>query len=437
MAKGATVRDLRRRNRGRILRTLLLAGETTRADLARECSLSTATAANVVSDLIAEGLVQETGSLPSDGGRPISRLSADTDSAYFIGADVGESGITVELFDLGLNRVDRVFDELPSRAARPEMIAKALSDAVSAIRTANDNMADRLLGLGLGLPGIVETTPHGRTTIYAQTLDWGPVDLHDVYNDNSIPVYADNGAKTMATAEAWRGGARNVDHCVVALVGRGLGAGFIVNGTVLRGLSSSAGEWGHTKISIGGAQCACGAQGCLEAYVGGNAIVQRWKDSGGTPQGPDEHALTQLITAADKDDDTASRILDDTLETLGAGLANLVNLFNPEKLIIGGWTGRTLAAARMNQLENHILTQTLHRPAHQVQIEASQLGSDAVAIGAAVLPLQHLIDGTIPPPQQTKRSSHKKTTTSSKPTTENASHITRQAARYRAPSTER
>lgn len=408
MANGATVRDLRRRNRGRILRSLLLAGETTRAELAQECKLSPATAANVVSDLIAEGLAQEVGSLPSNGGRPISRLSPAIDSTYFIGADVGETGITVELFDLGLNRIDRVFDEVPSRASRPDTIGETLSRAVSAIRKANHNIADRLVGLGLGLPGIVETPPNGDTTIYAQTLGWGPVNLQDVYSDDTIPVFADNGAKTMATAEAWRGGAKGVDHCIVALIGRGLGAGFIVNGTVLRGLSSSAGEWGHTKISIGGPQCACGNRGCLEAYVGGNAIVQRWKDAGGKPQGTDEQALAQLIAAAATGDATGTRILDETLETLGTGLANLINLFNPEKLIIGGWTGRTLATARLPQLETHIRHQTLDRPAQQIQIEASQLGSDAVAIGAAVLPLHHLIDGTIPPP-------HKTTTTNRKP----------------------
>lgn len=402
MAPSTTVLDLRKRNRGHVLRNLLLAGETTRATLARETDLSTATVTNVVSGLIAEGLVEEIGTLPSNGGRPISRLSPRGDTAYFIGADVGEHGITVELFDLRLRRIDRVFDRVPSRVASPETIAKTLSDAVGAIRAENVDIEGKLVGLGLGLPGIVDTTPDGVTTIHAQSLGWEPVGLHDLYNDRTIAIFADNGAKTMATAEAWRGGAKDVQHCIVALVGRGLGAGFIVDGTLLRGPSSSAGEWGHTKISLGGRKCACGGRGCLEAYVGGGAIMQRWQETGGTPHGTEEEALAQLIGAADDGNDDARRVLDETLEILGIGLADLVNLFNPESIIIGGWTGLALANARLSQLNHYTRTNALLRPSQQVRLEVSQLGRDAVALGAALLPLQQLIDGTIPAPRHAK-----------------------------------
>ncbi len=398
MTDSRTVRDLRQRNRGRVLRNLLLAEESTRATLAQQCKLSTATITNVVTDLIAEGLVEEVGSFPSRGGRPINRLSPRGAGAYVIGADIGESGVAVELFDFSLKRIDRVFDKVPSVVADPQTIAKTLETAVNDIRARHVGIADRLVGLGMGLPGIVDTTPDGDTTLYAQSLGWEPVDLHDLYGHSDIAIYADNGAKTMAAAEIWRGGAKNVQHGIIALIGRGLGASFIVNGTVLGGLSSSAGEWGHTKAAIGGRKCACGGRGCLEAYVGGSAIAQRWQEAGGTPHGSDEEALVQLIAAADNSDDTATKVLDDTIEILGTSLADLVNLFNPEKIIIGGWTGLALANTRLAQLDHHVHTQALHRPAQQVALEVSQLGSDAVPLGAAMLPLLQLIDGTIPSP---------------------------------------
>src|SRR6266545_8171177 len=106
MTGRATVKDLRQRNRAAVLRRIVLAGETTRAKVAADCALSSATVTNVVSDLMREGLVEENGSLPSDGGRPIARLRAAAGAAHLIGADVGEHGVTVELFDLSLSRVD-------------------------------------------------------------------------------------------------------------------------------------------------------------------------------------------------------------------------------------------------------------------------------------------------------------------------------------------
>src|SRR6266498_2086444 len=312
MTGRATVKDLRQRNRAAVLRRIVLAGETTRAKVAADCALSSATVTNVVSDLMREGLVEENGSLPSDGGRPIARLRAAAGAAHLIGADVGEHGVTVELFDLSLSRVDRVFSTLPTRVTSLDRVAEAVSGAVASIRAANPAQEPSLIGIGLGLPGIVDTTADGTTTIYAQSLGWRPIRLDQLFQAPGVPVFADNGAKTLATAEMWFGAARGVPHSIVALVGRGLGIGVIAGGRLLRGLSSSAGEWGHTKVSIGGPACQCGGRGCLEAYVGGDAIVRRWRETGADVVGSDEQGLAQLITAAEEGDAAAAWVLDET-----------------------------------------------------------------------------------------------------------------------------
>lgn len=398
MAQGTTVLDLRRRNRARVLREVLLVGESTRATLANTTDLSTATVTNVVSSLMAEGLIQEAGTFPSNGGRPISRLVPRPETAYVIGADIGEHGMAVELFDLALRQVDRIFDDVPSMVATPQTIATTLRDTVSTIRERNPSVEGRLIGLGLGLPGIVDTSPDGERILHAQTLGWDPVDLRELFHDPGLPLLADNGARTMAMAEMWRGGARQVDHCIVALIGRGVGAGFIVEGKLIRGRSNSAGEWGHTKVSLEGLECACGGKGCLEAYVGGRGIMERWLDSGGTPEGTEEQAVQQLITRAGAGDEVAIAVLDETVDILGTGLANLVNLFNPEKVIIGGWAGHALSSVRLGDIAERVVEQSLIRPAQHVCIEVSSLGNDAVALGAALLPLQELVDGSIPSP---------------------------------------
>lgn len=395
MTGRTTVKDIRMRNRAAVLRQVVLVGETTRATLASECALSPATVTSVVADLIREGLVEEHGSLPSDGGRPIARLRPVGGGAHVIGADVGEHGVTVELFDLSLRRVDRVFRRLPTRVTSPGRVSAALSEAVTQLRAANPGPDATLVGVGLGLPGIVDTAEDGTTTIYAQSLGWEPTGLDEVVGHCDVPIFADNGAKTLAMAETWFGAAAGQSHSIVVLVGRGLGIGVIAGGRLLRGSSSSAGEWGHTKVSIGGPICQCGARGCLEAYVGGDAVIRRWREAGAEETGSDEEAFACLIDAADAGDPAAARVLDETLEILGLGLANLVNLFNPDQLVVGGWAGLRLVERRQAQLCQQMAHFALHRPADQVTLEASKIGDDAVALGAALLPLEHFFDGNL------------------------------------------
>jgi predicted NBD/HSP70 family sugar kinase len=399
VTRRATVKDLRQRNRTAVLRRMILGGQTTRTRLAADCGLSAATVSNVVADLIRDGLVRESGSLPSDGGRPVARLSVEPGGAYFVGADVGEHGIIVELFDLSLRRVDRVVRQLLTRVVSPDAVADALSGALDEILSERSGVAESLIGVGLGLPGVVDVEPNGSATLYAQSLGWEPVRIEDVFHRPGVPTFADNGAKTLATAESWFGAAYGVSHAAVVLIGRGIGAGVITGGRILRGLSSSAGEWGHTKVSLGGPTCQCGARGCLEAYVGGGAIIRRWREAGATIRTADERALVRLIAAAEDGDVVARRVLDETIEILGVGLANLVNLFNPEQIVIGGWAGSRLLATRGADLSRAVRHYSLHRPGEQVRIDPCKLGDDAVALGAALLPLDQLIEGTLPAPK--------------------------------------
>lgn len=395
MKRAATALDLRQHNRGAVLRSILTVGETTRTRIAESCKLSSATVTNVVTDLIGDGLVAEGGSLPSSGGRPTARLSVVPSAAYVIGADVGEHGVTVELFDFALQRVDRVFERVRTRSTRPGRIADTASVALQQIREANRDCEPNLIGLGLGLPGLVDGDGDGETTIHAQSLGWKPTLVSALFPAGDLPTFADNGAKTLAAAELWFGAAAGARHSIVVLVGRGLGAGVIVDGHLHRGASSSAGEFGHTKVSLGGSRCRCGGHGCLEAYVGAGAIARRWSQTGADVRGSGEVVLARLIAAADAGDAGATRVLEETIEILGLGLANLVNLFNPERIVIGGWAGLQLVDARAGQLLSAVRHQSLRWPGNQFELTRCRFGADSVALGAALLPLSRFIDGAI------------------------------------------
>lgn len=387
-------REVRQNNRAAVLRSLVMSSPTSRAQLAAECGLSLASVTNLVSELIADGLVVEQGSLPSGGGRPIGMLSPRPDGAAFIGVDVGEHGVTVELFDLAMHPLERVFRAVRARSVTPQRLATTLRRAVDEVRSAGEDQ--RIAGIGLGLPGIVATSAGDESVLYAQTLGWKPVAVDRLLPDSDLPVFADNGAKTLATAELWHGAARGVGHGIVALLGRGVGAGLISNGRVLRGASSSAGEWGHTKVSLGGPHCACGARGCLEAYVGAEALARRWSDTSAAAVDDDpERVVPALLAAAEGGDEIARKVVDETVEMVGIGLANVVNLLNPECVVVGGWAGLQLMEVASDRIATAVIDNTLDRPAAQCRVVPSQIGVDAVALGAALLPLEAFIDGDV------------------------------------------
>ena len=402
MATSVTSKDLRTRNRSTVLREIVRSQEVTRGGLATACDLSTATITNVVGDLVREGLVEERGSVPSEGGRPIAKLGVRATGAYVLGADVGEKGVAVELFDLSMQRLDREFREGATREANPREVIEALRGAVRAIRARNPEAEARLIGIGLGLPGIVEDPEgshegHG-VVLHAQSLGWPALRLDEMLDAPGLEVFADNGAKALAVAEMWFGAAHGVQHAVVALLGRGIGLGIISAGQLLRGSASSAGEWGHTKIASGGHLCRCGARGCLETYVGADAVLERWRELGGDPEGSGWRALTSLVAHADDGDPAAVAALDETLDVLAMSLANLVNLTNPERIIVGGWVGLCLMRARGDVLEERTRALCLTRPGSQFSLQLCHFEGDAVALGAALLPLERLIERPSAPP---------------------------------------
>lgn len=385
----ATVSDVRQRNRTHALRSIILAGQTSRAELARESGLSVASVTNLVSELISEGLVVEAGSVASSGGRPVTLLAPNPDGAFFLGADVGERGVAVELFDLSMTRIDREFRggrEGESIAA----ISLDLDEALDALKDRNPQAWPRLVGIGLGLPGIVETSPDGHQVVYAQSLGWPPVSVSDLIS-HDIPVFAENGAKTQAMAELWDGAARGIDEALVVLLGRGVGLAVVSKGELARGLTSSAGEWGHVKIVRGGRVCRCGGRGCVEAYLGADAILDQWREAGGAVEGSGWRAIGELLDADQNGDTVASSVVTELVATLGSALGGLVNLTNPARVVIGGWVGLRLMTALSERIEPAIRSEALTRPGGQFDLLACRFGGDTVALGAALMPLESLL----------------------------------------------
>ncbi|KRC51743.1 hypothetical protein ASE16_01305 [Leifsonia sp. Root227] len=399
--KELTTRDLRKRNRSRVLRLIVRDGETSRRHLAAALGLSLATVTNVVADLVGEGLVRESGAFPSDGGRPTAMLSANPEGAYFVGASVREDGATAVILDLSLSVIARV-DRVAGAFSDPEAMAATVTEAIDEAIRAVDRPA-AIYGVGLGMPGLIQVkgdswsgaadyvmTSNG----YGQGLGWAttPTSVSRIYEHADLPTFADNGAKTQAMAESWFGAARELDDVLIALVGRGLGLGIISDGRLLRGSVMGAGEWGHTKISTGGPTCSCGSRGCLGTYIGAGGIARRWREAGGQPADDLSTAVDDLIASASSGDERAAGVLTETIELLGLGLSNIVNLFNPERIVLGGWVGLKLTGFDLAAITGATRQRSLPQLASGFDFVPAALGRDSSAQGAALLALESLID---------------------------------------------
>jgi predicted NBD/HSP70 family sugar kinase len=170
-----------------------------------------------------------------------------------------------------------------------------------------------------------------------------------------------------------------------------VGASLISGGATYQGATSSAAEFGHVTVAVGGRKCRCGAMGCLEAYAGAEAILERY----GRPMAANdqEGALAELIGAAGTSP-LAAAILDETAQYLGAGLGTLINLFNPERVVLGGWAGLLLGGPLLPQIRESARQHSLWHPFAATSIELGSLGPGAVALGAATLPLESFLNGS-------------------------------------------
>ena len=383
-----TTRDLRYLNRRRVLETLYFGGPVTRLELSARLGLSPATVTNVVSDLLGEGLVLETGTLGSNGGRPSVALGVNPRYGSFIGVGVGETHIHCDLFDFTLTPRDHVRFDLTGVDPDPDLVRRSIGEGVRTLLGRSGLAPAEVKGVGIGVPGIVDS--EGRVSVFAQAWHWDQVPLQvQLEDDLRLPIYLDNGAQSMALAEMWFGAGRGVENLVVVLLGTGVGAGIILGGKLYRSLSNSAGEFGHTCVSVGGWACRCGGRGCVEAYVGAPGIIRRWQ---GESHDMDQVASVEALRAAyEAGDAKAQATVYEVAEYLGVGLANLVNLINPRRIVLGGWVGELLGEPLLPEVRRAVSRQALRVPLAHLNIVLSDLKREAVSKGAAALVLEDFL----------------------------------------------
>ena len=385
MAAKQTTRELRRRNRSALLSRLYLQGRGSRLELVDSSGLSSSTVSNVISDLIADGVVEEAGSAESEGGRPRTVLQIRRDYGHVIGVDIGETHIEVGLFDCTLNTVATATYPIAGNLD-PTHVAELILAGIAEVSA--DQVS--IMGVGVGVPGAVESDG----LVHAPTFGWQGVPLAKMLADGvSAPLYVDNCARTLGQAEMWRGAGRGATRAVIALLGVGVGAALAVESDSYQGVSSTTTEWGHTVVHAGGLPCRCGSRGCLEAYIGADGILERYLALPGSEPftTEDTEARMQELAGRAERPGPAADTIASTAEYLGIGIANLINLMSPDRVVLSGWVSLSIGHSILDAVQDAAARHTLSYLRDGTRIELGQLGPEAVALGAATLPVMRFL----------------------------------------------
>ncbi len=381
-------------NRARALDILLEERVISRPQLAKRTGLSRATIAILIDELLRAGLVRERGLGDSRGGRPPVMIEFNPHAALALGARLRDHRWGIVLTDLDAEVVRHL--ETPLSDLSPATAVAALQAGVAQITQGIDR--SRLLpAIGLGTPGLVDMAAGVVKT--AVDVGWVDVPIRAMAEEAlGMGVYVANRSKVGALAELWCGREQNVQNLLYIAIGTGIAAGVVIQGQLYMGVNSSAGELGHVTILPDGPLCACGNRGCLQALSSGPAIANRARAQ--LRRGPDslllelteghpERIMAETVfAAAEQGDEVAQRVVDETAAYLGIAVANLVNLFNPALIVLGGPVGQN-GQVLLEPLRAEVQRRAMAYPLSAARIVSSTLGPDAGAIGAAVLVLQH------------------------------------------------
>jgi predicted NBD/HSP70 family sugar kinase/biotin operon repressor len=374
---------LRDRNRERVVGVLRERGRISQAEIARVTGLSRTTVHTLVSELKVSGLVQEIEVSVSDvrGGRPAMQLTLRRSSLAVVGIDFGHSHVQVAVADIAHNVLaERRCDLDVNRHAREALDTAA--GMVGEVLTEAQVERKSVVGAGIGIPGPVDRLK-GAVGSASILPGWIGLRIESEMQERlGIPVEIENDANLGALAELTWGAGRGCSNFAYVKAATGIGAGLVIDGRVLHGVSGTAGEIGHTTLDEAGALCYCGNRGCLETKASGPAIIQLVGLLNG-----EVPTLSRIVDLAVAGDVRCRRAISDAGHEIGVAVAGLCNLINPERVIVGGLLSRT-GEVLLQPMRESIRRHSVQAAAESVDVRAAVFVERAELLGALALALQ-------------------------------------------------
>jgi len=320
--------------------------------------------------------------------------------AYYVGIDLGGTNIKAGVVDSEGKLINKLSIKTHAERSMEEIIHDMGQLAADCIKDAGMEVSD-IEAIGIGSPG----TPDNKEglLVYSSNLPFNKAPMRKLIREViDLPVYIDNDANCAAMAEAVAGAAKGTKDSVTITLGTGVGAGVIVNGRIYSGFNQAGSEFGHTVLVSGGIQCGCGRKGCFEKYASASALARMTEETAAAH--PDSvmnklleetgHSNAKIAFVAMRQGDKyAEELIDKYTDYLADGLANAINAFMPEVLVVGGGV-----CNEGDPLLIPMREKTMSRPyfgpgVPKTEIRLAQMGNDAGIVGAAMMGMTCVLDG--------------------------------------------
>lgn len=391
MSLKGTPMQMKSINKKRVLQCIQDHAPISRAEISTKVKISKPTVSILVDELIQDNWVIEKGigEASSQGGRRPIQLFFNDKAAFVIGIDIGGTKVKMIISDLSGNIVAE--NSFPTTEYLEKGLLKQISDEVESLVKKEKIEPDRILGMGVGIPGITDTV--SGLVVEAPSLNWVDYSfINEAKKYFPYPIYADNDVNVAALGEQWLGKAKNKKNVLFIAIGTGIGSGIIINNQLYRGSSSAAGEMGYMVTDKNDVKSnfkpVFHRYGYLESVAGGKSIGDMMTK---IIQNEKEHPLFEKVKTSDltaedtfklakSGDKIAMQIIDEATEHLSYGIVNAASLLNPEVIILGGGVSKSAEQILPNIRE--IVNQYLPS---SVEIYTSQLGDNAGVLGAVSL----------------------------------------------------
>lgn len=398
---GDNLTDVKIKNRSLVLQLLKKKGSLSRIELARITGLTQPTITNIVNDLLSSNLLREVGVSDTKTGRKPILLSVNDQAFYIVAINFTRQGFSVALTDLGLNILFRRDSSYSLLEDTDIALLELQKEFIHVLEYATQSLS-LVLGIGVSAPGPVDTES---CTLLAHPtfLIHKSLDLRQYLREYDLPIFMMSNADAACLHETWCGNAKEVQNMVYFMVGESVGAGVLIEGKIYQGKHKKAGEVGHTSINLFGPRCVCGNYGCLELYCSTQKIVEKAREIGwfgGEPyfrsfiERGEPLLFRHIVEGAKEGNRACLELLAQLGRYIGVGVVNLINLYDPELVVIGG------EAALARDFINRPIRETfeerlLYRAYITPELLYSQWGEDVTLLGAASLVLDHFMAGEL------------------------------------------
>jgi predicted NBD/HSP70 family sugar kinase len=381
-------------NQSTLLNLIRTEAPISRPQLATLSGLSLVTVIKITANLLERNLIQERDFAESTGGRRAGLLEINPEGGFVVGLIPQPESLTAVIVNLSSELVcTRQWDILlhGDYQRAMDLIVQCWEELFHESHIAKE----KIIGIGFGMSGLIDA--ERGFCIDAWLLGWKNVEISRPLEERiGIPVFVDNDVNCLAVYEKLFGQGQPYDHFLVVAIGRGVGLGIVTNGDLYRGAFGGAGEFGHTAVTTEGRFCDCGNRGCLETYVSFPGIVRNYREYAQTTvyspiTGSSEQTLLEIVERARNGDQAAEAAMQRAGTLLGVSLANLINIFNPECIILSSpdlniMTDDLLVGAMHQEIKQHLFSQ-MGKDLRFFTVE--QLGYESWARGAGCLVLRH------------------------------------------------